>query len=162
MALWAVMLYIGGVILILAEFIVPGGVCGLIGFMMVAASVYLGCTAAPALMLFIIIGELVGLIIAIIGGFYWLPKTRLGRTLILVDSQDPSAGWVAVESDHSLVGQEGTVLTALRPAGTVQVGGKRISAVSDGTFIEDNARVRVTEVHGNRVVVERVQVEPEA
>ncbi|MCC6486790.1 MAG: NfeD family protein, partial [Candidatus Hydrogenedentes bacterium] len=44
--------------------------------------------------------------------------------------------------------------TALRPAGTIVVNGKRVSAVSTGDFISEGTAVRVVEAHGNRVVVE--------
>jgi membrane-bound serine protease (ClpP class) len=57
----------------------------------------------------------------------------------------------------SLLNCEGTVFTALRPAGTIMVDDKRVDAVSDGTFIDAKKRVIVTEVHGSRVVVEEIK-----
>lgn len=156
---WAAAFYLGGVVLVLAEFIVPGGICGAIGGLFIIGSALLGCRAAPDYAIFIIIGEAVGLLVSIIAGINLFPKTRMGKALILEDSQNAGAGWVASESDTTLVGKRGTVLTSLRPAGTILVDGKRIDAVADGTFIDKDAAIRVVEVHGSRVVVERAEAE---
>ena len=92
----------------------------------------------------------------VILGMYIISRTRASKGLILASSQ-AGDNWVAVESDESLMGVEGIVLTALRPAGTIVVGGKRLDAVSDGSFIEEKTRVRVLEVQGSRILVERVE-----
>ena len=157
----AIFLYFAGVVLVLAEFLVPGGICGTVGGIFVVVSGVLGCMAAPDHAVFIIVGEVIGIVASIVIGIHLLPKSRLGKSLILVHSQNAEAGWVAAESDESLVGQQGEVVTALRPAGTIIVGGKRIDAVSDGQFINKGAAVRVTEVHGSRVVVEQTEAEKE-
>ena len=44
----------------------------------------------------------------------------------------------------------------LRPAGIAEIDGRRIDVVSDGEMIEPSVTVRVIQVEGNRVVVERV------
>jgi membrane-bound ClpP family serine protease len=66
-------------------------------------------------------------------------------------------GYTNAITDGSLVGRTAVVLTALRPAGTVQLDGRRIDAVSNGMFIDKDAEVRIVEVHGNRVVVESTE-----
>jgi len=154
--LWAVLLYVGGIILVLAEFIVPGAVCGIVGTMSIIVSAVMACRSYPDYTFFIILGEALGFVVFVISGFSVLPKSRLGKRLVLGDSQQPESGWVAAETDQSLLGQQGEVLTALRPAGTIKVQGKRVDAVSDGQFIEQGAAIRVVEVRGSRVVVEEV------
>ena len=66
-------------------------------------------------------------------------------------------GWVNETGNTDLVGRFGTVVTPLRPAGTVEFGTERLQAVSEGAFIEAGAVVRVIEVHGNRIVVEQAE-----
>ncbi|HOZ48544.1 MAG TPA: NfeD family protein [Candidatus Hydrogenedentes bacterium] len=154
---WALLFYAGGTVLVLAEFIVPGGICGAVGGLFILISCIVGCYGAPDHVAFVIILEAVGIVISIVLGFTYLPRTRLARRLILEDSQDAAAGWVAVESNERLVGRTAEVLTALRPAGTILVDGERLDAVSDGQFIDKGAAVRVLEVHGSRVVVEQVR-----
>jgi membrane-bound serine protease (ClpP class) len=68
---------------------------------------------------------------------------------------EESAGHFA---DHArpLVGQEGTALTVLRPAGKAKIHGRTIDVVSEGPFIPAESRLEVIEVSGNRVVVRQI------
>lgn len=157
MMVWVIILFIAGMALILAEFIVPGIVCGAIGALFVLASAGLGCYTYPDYAWIIILFEFVGVVFSIILGIYILSHSRAGKHLILQDSQQADSGWVAFDSDESLLGAQGEVLTALRPAGTIVVDKKRIDAVSDADFIDKGIAVRVIEVHGSRVVVERAE-----
>ena len=154
MTVWLAIMYGAGIVLILAEFIVPGMICGILGGAMVIASAVIGCRTFPEYSVMIVVGEIVGVFISVVFGMFLLSRTRAGKRLILDSSQQAGAGWVAAESDTSLLDAHGEVFTALRPAGTIMVNGKRIDAVSDGTFIDKGVRVRVLEVHGSRVVVE--------
>jgi len=157
MITWIILLFVGGMILILAEFVVPGAICGTLGALMLVGSCALGWRYYPEYALFIMLAEAIGVVGCVIGGILMLPRTSLGRHLILADSQLPDQGWVAAESDQALMGTVGEVLTALRPAGTILIGGKRRDAVSIGTFIDQGAKVRVLEVHGSRIVVEQTR-----
>ncbi len=56
-----------------------------------------------------------------------------------------------------LVGHEGSTLTPLRPAGMALIDGNKVDVVSGGTFIDKNARIRVVELSGNRVVVRSIE-----
>jgi len=156
MIAWVIVLYGAGVVLILAEFIVPGMICGILGGTFVVASGVMACYHYPDYTLFFVLGEALGVFIAITIGMYMLSRTRAGKRLILESSQQANAGWVAQETDRSLIGATGEVYTALRPAGTIMVGGKRIDAVSDGAFIDKGKRIRVIEASGSRVVVEQM------
>ena len=53
----------------------------------------------------------------------------------------------------ALVGQTGIALTPLGPSGTVDLNGKEYSVVTDGSYLESGAGVRVTDIHGNRIIV---------
>lgn len=157
MILWIVLFFITGVVLIFAEFFLPGLVLGTIGALLLMISTALGVYYYNDYALFIIIGELAGASLGLVLGFWVISLTRAGNWIIHRESQDVSAGYVSAESDNSLLNCEGTVLTALRPAGTIMVDDKRVDAVSNGTFIEEKKRVIVTEVHGSRVVVEEIE-----
>ncbi|MEO6954221.1 MAG: ATP-dependent Clp protease proteolytic subunit [Polyangia bacterium] len=99
-----------------------------------------------------------GALIASVAGLVivarWLPQSRLGRALVLGDAIHASA---AVDELLS-VGEEGRTVTALRPAGTVIIGSRRIDVVSDGAFIEPDVAVRISSVDGARVVVVQTSV----
>jgi membrane-bound serine protease (ClpP class) len=68
---------------------------------------------------------------------------------------DDAAGHFA-DLPRSLVGQEGTALTVLRPAGKAKIHGRTIDVVSEGPFIPAESRLEVIEVSGNRVVVRQI------
>lgn len=152
---WLVLTYLGGLILILAEFLLPGGICGVIGGMGVLVSVGLAFNYFPESAALIIVGQVAGVIAALILGIKLYPISPVGKAMILADSQDPDEGYTNLATDASLVGQRGEVFSALRPVGTAVIEGKRYQVVSNGTAIEKGASVRVVEVHGNRIVVER-------
>ena len=154
---WGLILAVVGIFLILAEFIVPGMICGILGTGLVITSAVLLIQAYPDAAVLIIGAELLGILFAVIGGMYLLSRTRAAKGLILSTSQQADSGWVASETDTELIGRTGEAFTVLRPAGVVVVDGKRVDAVSSGEHIEKGSSVRVIEVHGSRVVVEKVQ-----
>ena len=158
MMVWVVLFFLAGMALVLVEFLLPGLILGTIGAGLLVLSCVLGVRAYPDYALHIIVGELIGAGLSVILGLLVLTRTRALRgTLTQSMSQQAEDGYVSVMSDLSLVGQEAEVITALRPAGTIRVGNRRIDAVSDGVFIEERRRVRIREVCGSRVVVDPVE-----
>lgn len=151
---WIVLFFACGIALILVEFVLPGLICGILGVLLVIASCVMALYWHPEHAVLIVTGEIVGVIVSIVAGFYLLSRSPLGRAMVLSHAQDPDQGWVSNESNAALKGSLGQVVTALRPAGSIVVNGKKTDAISTGEFIEDGTWVRVVEVHGNRVVVE--------
>jgi membrane-bound serine protease (ClpP class) len=149
------LLYIAGIILILAEFLLPGLILGIIGGLLLIASGALVFYHDPQYGWFIVLGQVLGLGLAILVGIWMLSKSGMSKGLTLNLNQEEAAGYTNQLSNRALIGLSGTVLTALRPAGTIEVGEERIDAVSNGLFIDQGDTVRIIEVHGNRVVVER-------
>lgn len=154
---WVLLLYFGGLILIVTEFLVPGGICGAAGGMAVIVSAVLGCVYYPDFRALIVIGEFVGVIAGVLFGLWLFPRSPLGKAMVLSDGQQADQGWVAAPTDATLLHQTGEVFSPLRPAGTIVVDGRRIQAVSTGDLIERGERVRVIEVRGSRVVVEPLE-----
>lgn len=151
--LWILLFYFGGIALIFSELLLPGAILGILGALGVIASAVLVGYEYPQYAFYVISAQVVGVIIAIALGFKLLPHSPFTKGMILSES---GAEWVSNTSNDKLIGLEGQVYSPLRPAGKVLLQGKRVDAVSDGSLIESGARVRVTEVHGNRVVVEEV------
>lgn len=52
-------------------------------------------------------------------------------------------------------GDEGVVTTGLRPSGRAEIAGRIVDVASLGAWIEPGQRVRVVEVRGNRITVDR-------
>ena len=51
------------------------------------------------------------------------------------------------------VGKTGTARTILRPAGVAEFEGVRLNVLTDGDFIDENAKIVVERVEGNRIFV---------
>lgn len=154
---WVLILYFLGLALVMAEFFVPGGILGVIGGALMVGSAVLGATNFPEYAFPLITAKLLGAIVVIVGGILMLPRIPTLQRMVLTDDlTHGEQGWVSDKSDYSLMDREGEVHTMLRPAGIVMIDGQRVNAVSDGAYIEPGTKVKVIEVHGNRVVVERV------
>ncbi len=153
-------LFVAGVALIFSEFFVPGGALGVLGGLLVIGSIALGWYQYPEYGIFITVGELAGVLVAIVLGLYVMFKTPLGTAMVNKTNQDAGEGYSGYAQDASLVGQLARVHTTLRPSGSIMVGTRRIDAVSNGTFIDAGKTVRIIQVEGHRVVCEEVADAP--
>ena len=150
-----VALILGGVILIAVElFVIPGfGVAGVLGFATLAwgvARIFQGNTLTMLGYTTIIGAALLGL------ALWLLPNSRLARPLTLsarLSSSPQEETLLEPQSPHQLLGQTGSALTDLRPAGTVQLGNLRVDVVTEGGYIASGSDVEVVRVEGNRVTV---------
>lgn len=90
-----------------------------------------------------------------------LPKLKVFSGLIL----NPTVGRsepldrAATEGIALQVGQQGEVVTTLRPAGKVRFGVRLVDCVAQAEFLKPGCPVEVAQIHGNRVVVRRPQGE---
>ena len=91
---WVLALFLAGVTLITVEFIVPGGICGSVGALMVIGSTGLGIYHYPDYWLPIVMLEFLGTIASVLLGMYLLPRSPFGKMLVLGDSQKAEEGWV--------------------------------------------------------------------
>ncbi len=149
-----IILFIAGIILILSEFFLPGAIMGILGFLLIVSSTVTGIYRYPEYYMFIVVGEVLGLVAGIGLGLFLMTKTKLQNLLVLGHTLSSEEGYSGPAQSPDLVGKTGVAHTALRPAGTVMLNDERIDAVSDGTFIDLGTEVRVIQVEGYRVVVE--------
>jgi len=86
------------------------------------------------------------------------PRTPVGKAVILPITDAAAAAPFANEaaSLKSLEGKQGRALTLLRPAGSVEIDGQRIDALSDNEVIEPGTAVTVAHVVGLKVIVKPV------
>jgi membrane-bound serine protease (ClpP class) len=85
-----------------------------------------------------------------------LPKTKIGQILELKKTGDAVPGIPDQENLNALVGQTGIVVTPLRPVGTCEFGGKKVTCVSEADFLTKNITVKVIHVEGNKVTVRKL------
>lgn len=149
-----ILLFAVGILLIAAEVIVPGGVLGSLG----ALLMFGGCVVA-----FNTFGNAGGLIAVlaalILGGlaiyfeFWYLPRTKWGKRAFLTAQVTGVSAAVGTEA-RELIGKSAEALTMLSPSGYVAVNGERYEAFCQsgqapvGSVLEiigaDNFRLIVT------------------
>jgi len=91
----------------------------------------------------------------------YLPKIPFLRGLILSPSVATAGGGIGVsmtspptgESKGVQVGEQGEVVSALRPAGKARFGEAIVDVIAEAEFLDKAAPVEIIEIHGNRVVV---------
>lgn len=91
--------------------------------------------------------------LVLMASFKLLPKTKLGKELIL----DGTAGTAAAADPAllALLRKEGVTLTALRPAGYARIDGRKIDVTTRGEMLDADVPIVVLDVSANRVVVAR-------
>ena len=144
----AILLALAGVVLLVAEMLLPSqGILGVAGAVGLAACVVV-CFRIDSRVGF---GVMVAMVVAApFAAMLWVkvwPKTAVGRRMILSPvSTEASAATVGV-------GQQGVALSELRPMGVCTFGTERIEARADRGTIPPGARVQVVEVVDRRPTV---------
>jgi len=149
----AALLLVLGIILIIVEFFVPGGIVGALGVASIVGSLLMSGYSLNNMILSICIAFIVAIVAAVILFKYVGANRGLFRLIILKDRTTSDLGYVSSENRHELLGVEGTALTPLRPSGTALINEERVDVVSEGMFIDANTIVKVVKVEGVRVVV---------
>ncbi len=80
-------------------------------------------------------------------------KMVLFNRMILFDKAGNEQGYVSNVNRTELLGKEGIALTILRPSGTAIINNERIDVVTEGGFVDQNAKIKVIKVEGVRIVV---------
>ncbi|MDQ0197248.1 NfeD family protein [Neobacillus ginsengisoli] len=150
------LLFAAGILLIFLEFFLPGAISGTLGTAILILSLFIA--GGNALQMGVSI--LISLFFTILAFFIMIKvfdkKLILFNKMVLFDSARKEDGYVSNINRTDLLGKEGVALTILRPAGTVIINSERIDAVSEGGFIDQNAKVKVIKVEGARIVVREI------
>jgi membrane-bound serine protease (ClpP class) len=143
-----VVLVIGLLLLFTEVAVMPGfGVAGALGLLALAAGAIAAWTElGPSW------GGVTAGISVIAAGIMllWLPKSRLGRRMVLDHSQ---ADALSQQDRSRLVGRRGITVTPLRPIGRVRFGSDEVDVMTEGEYIDRSQEVEVMTVEGPRVVV---------
>jgi membrane-bound serine protease (ClpP class) len=140
-----------GILLLLAEIVLPGGIFGIIGALCVAAGVIMSFGQSVTLGLQMTAATVAFGIVGLWAWCKYFPDSRVGKQMFLQKSAEDWHGYD--ESNDSLLGCRGVAHSDLRPAGLALINNQRVDVVSDGQMIAKGAPIVVLEVEGNRVVV---------
>lgn len=162
------LLLLAGLVLIGIEYFTPGtALFGVVGAHLVLASLFLALVNLDRLPIGVAweAGGIPAALASVFGsvlvsfGLYllavrFLPESKLGKKLILEEVvASPREGARGI-SLTALVGQSGVALSELRPAGRVEVIGRRAEARLEHGYLGVGERIRVVRAEGDRVVVE--------
>jgi membrane-bound ClpP family serine protease len=148
-----IILFSIGIFLLAAEVMIPGGILGIAGGLLLFA----GCVLS-----FILLGTTEGMIaigitiLAAILVFYIqfkiLPNTRAGKRFFL--NKEISATSTALGDEaRDLIGKTATSVTVLSPSGYVTVDGKRLEAFSQSGHIAPGIELLVTDANHFQITV---------
>ena len=164
-AQWAALAFVLGLGLILVEvFVLPGfGVAGISGIILMFGGIFYVFKSAYQFETAILAFSSVIVLTAafVIATFCFFPKTRAWKHFALATEMSSDIGFHSAgdEDYQSYVGQTGTAITPLRPAGTIRLAGKRVDVLTAGDFIPSETAVKVIEVEGSKVFVEALEEE---
>ncbi|HEX2958586.1 MAG TPA: NfeD family protein [Chitinispirillaceae bacterium] len=152
--LWPILLQLIGILVIIAEFILPSfGVLTITSLAIFGYSLYLVFTgvSVSAGYMFVVFDLLLipVLVIVEIKLLAFLPVT-LRKTLSSKEGANAQP-----QELTSLIGISGSAITDLRPSGAASLNGQRYDVVSTGEYIEKGSCIIVTIVDGNRIVVKK-------
>jgi membrane-bound serine protease (ClpP class) len=163
------LLVAAGVVLVALEVLVfPGfGVAGALGIALLVGGLVLSLVGAQDShrdvleALFRVVLALIGSILVSLVAMRYLPRTVVGRRLVLQTGLSSQQGYAsAPDSDRSRLGRTGRAATPLHPAGIADIDGQRVDVVSTGEPIDVGQAIEVIRVDGNRVVVRSLHTPP--
>lgn len=164
---------VGLILLLLELFALPGvGIAGIAGVLCLLAGIYLALTrvAIPQYSWdFVRLQDaglslavaMIALTVFVVATWKLLPHTPAYNWLVLSTAQEQTKGFVVqtAAQEAAALGQVGTALTMLRPAGRGRFGGKTYSVVSRAEFIEKGTPIVIVQAEGNRYVVDKAKEE---
>ena len=82
-----------------------------------------------------------------------LPKTKLGKKLILSETAPAPEDISAVDITTRYIGAEGVAISNLRPSGIAKIADERVDVITEGDFIEKGTKIKVIKATGGRIIV---------
>lgn len=149
---WILILAVIGLMLVIAEVLIPGfGIFGILGVIALFISTLMIAFEYGTIAFIVTVAVLIVLLFL----FVRLVKTKnIYKKFVLTDTmeaQDFDEGTISDLQD-----KEGMTLTPLKPYGKAEFGGAVIDVFSDGEYVGKNRAVRVIQINGKNVVVKEV------
>lgn len=151
-----VILQLAGVVVIIAEIILPsGGILSIIAAGLIGYSLFTVFTEVSTFAgIMFVTADVIMLPVILIVGIKLLARSPVTLKTKLSKTNGYSS---QPEVLSSYVGGSGSAITTLRPAGTALINDQRVDVVSRGEYIEKGTAVAVVAVEGNQVIVKQVE-----
>ena len=154
---WTIAVFALGIIFCAIEMCVPGfGFFGISGTILIIAGIVLRMIFGGDLLMLLYM-VLIALVLFTL--MFWLfsrliTKSRLSKTALFhVDSAVPTGVTEGTRDYSFLLGEVGQAVTMLHPVGRADFKGSTVDVVARDGYIAKDAKVIVTHVEGQRVVV---------
>jgi membrane-bound serine protease (ClpP class) len=150
--LFIILVILLGFCLIMADLLfIPGGVVAALGgVFIIGAIVYAWKTLGKEFALLLVFGSAA---LTVILAFISV-KFRVWKIFVVHENEGKEQGFASHKGKlETLIGKTGEVATDLRPAGTVQIEGKKYDGVTEGGFIEKGKRIEVIGVSTGQLKV---------
>lgn len=152
-----IILFLIGVLLLAGEVFVPGAILGIIGGLCMLVGCVLSFTN------FGLMGGLLATFVAVVllgltlyFELIWLPKTRMGKRLIVQSAVDATSQ-PPVADLKSVLGKSAEAITPLVPSGYVLVEGRRYEGFCQSGHASKGATLRVTGLDNFRLILTKTQ-----
>ncbi len=151
--LTVISLIVVGIVLVVVEIIfVPGTtVVGLLGGLLAVVGVVLSFSYFGNQIGWYTLGST-----SVLSGglLYWSLRSRAWERFSLKTTIDGRVN--EIDLNTLKAGDEGNTVSALRPMGKAEIGGRLFEVTSLGIYIETGTRIRIVRVSSNQIVVEPV------
>ncbi len=149
------LIVVGFILLAIEIFLAPGftifGVLGIITLVMGIVLAFLNLPMIYALSILLISLLFVSLFL------YWFFKAGIKIGFGLKGKESRALGFKPFRKDYqNYLGKTGITVSPLRPAGIIRVDKDKVSAISQGDFIDVGLSVKIIKVEGNKIVVEKI------
>lgn len=154
-----IILQLAGVVVIIAEIIIPsGGILSIVAIGVFGYSLFIVFNEISMTIGFAFVAaDLILIPVLVIVGLKLLARSPATLRKTLSRKEGVSSQSSELES---YVGTQGNAVTDLRPAGIAVINGKRVDVVTRGEYLEKDSAIIVTAVTGNQIIV-RKKDEPE-
>ena len=149
-----IILQLVGVVVIIAEIILPsGGILSIVALGVFGYSLFIVFNEISMTIGFsFVAADLILIPVLVIVGLKLLARSPVTLRKTLSRKEGVSSQSSELES---YVGRQGNAITDLRPAGIGIINGKRVDVVTRGEYLEKDSVIIVTAVTGNQIIVRK-------
>ena len=149
-----IILQLVGVVVIIAEIILPsGGILSIAALGVFGYSLFIVFNDISMIIGFsFVAADLILIPVLVIVGLKLLARSPVTLRKTLSRKEGVSSQSSELES---YVGRQGNAVTDLRPAGIAVINDKRVDVVTGGEYIEKGSAIIVTTVTGNQIIVRK-------
>ena len=149
-----IILQLVGVVVIIAEIILPsGGILSIVALSVFGYSLFIVFNEISMTIGFsFVAADLILIPVLVIVGLKLLARSPVTLRKTLSRKEGVSSQSSELES---YVGTQGNAVTDLRPAGIAVINSKRVDVVTRGEYLEKDSAIIVTAVTGNQIIVRK-------